>query len=136
MKVRIKQATKDGWIICDVGGVADFSYPTSKTRRGRVESNGQISPTITTTSGVCKVEGVMRIRSLTPRECWRLMDFSDRDYNMAKYGQEEPGETREISNTQLYKQAGNSIVRSVLMGIFSQLDIQGIPKWNERSDTE
>ncbi len=59
------------------------------------------------------------------------MDFSDRDYNMAKYGQETPCDRREISNTQLYKQAGNSIVRSVLMGIFSQLDIAGVPMWNE-----
>ena len=36
-KVRIKQATQKGYIECAVGGVADLSYPSSKTRRGRVQ---------------------------------------------------------------------------------------------------
>ena len=38
LKVKIKQATKIGYIECSVPGVADFSFPTSKTRRGRVQS--------------------------------------------------------------------------------------------------
>jgi len=38
MKIRIRQATKTGYIECAVPGIADFSYPTSKTRRGRVQS--------------------------------------------------------------------------------------------------
>lgn len=38
MVVRIKQATKDGYIECKVPGIADFSFPDSKTRRGRVQS--------------------------------------------------------------------------------------------------
>ena len=41
-KVRIKQATQKGYIECAVGGVADLSYPSSKTRRGRVQEGGQI----------------------------------------------------------------------------------------------
>ena len=49
--IRIKQATKQGWIECCNGGVADLSYPGSKFRRGRVQGGGQISPTITTTGG-------------------------------------------------------------------------------------
>ena len=53
-----------------------------------------------------------RIRKLTPRECWRLMDFSDEDFEKA----EEVN-----SNTQLYKQAGNSIVVNVLVAILGQL---------------
>lgn len=53
-----------------------------------------------------------RIRKLTPRECWRLMDFSDEDFEKA---------AEVNSNTQLYKQAGNSIVRNVLVAILSQL---------------
>ena len=53
-----------------------------------------------------------RIRKLTPRECWRLMDFSDEDFEKA----EEVN-----SNTQLYKQAGNSIVKNVLIAIFGQM---------------
>lgn len=39
-KVKIRQATKQGWIECEVGGVADLSYPDSKLRRGRVQGGG------------------------------------------------------------------------------------------------
>ncbi len=53
-----------------------------------------------------------RIRKLTPRECWRLMGFFDEDFNKAEAVN---------SNSQLYKQAGNSIVVNVLMAIFAQL---------------
>ena len=63
-----------------------------------------------------------RVRKLTPRECWRLMGFSDDDYEKA---------AEHNSKTQLYKQAGNSIVKQVLMTIFSQLNIKGVPMWNE-----
>ena len=62
------------------------------------------------------------IRKLTPKECFRLMNFSDEDFEKAKAVN---------SNSQLYKQAGNSIVRAVLIAIFSQLGIQGHKKWNE-----
>ena len=55
--VKIRQATKQGYALCEVGGVADFSYPDSETRRGRVQGNGQIAPTITAESGmICKIE--------------------------------------------------------------------------------
>jgi DNA (cytosine-5)-methyltransferase 1 len=53
--IGIKQAVKEGYIKCSIPGVADFSYPMSKLRRGRVQGGGRISPTITTTSGVCKI---------------------------------------------------------------------------------
>lgn len=62
------------------------------------------------------------IRKLTPKECFRLMNFSDEDFEKAKAVN---------SNSQLYKQAGNSIVRAVLIAIFSQLGIQGQKRWNE-----
>ncbi len=53
-----------------------------------------------------------RIRKLTPLECWRLMGFSDEDFL----------KTAEVnSNSQLYKQAGNSIVKNVLVAIFGQM---------------
>jgi len=53
-----------------------------------------------------------RIRKLTPRECWWLMDFSDEDFDKAA----------EInSNSALYKQAGNSIVVNVLVAIMGQM---------------
>ncbi len=57
MMVNIKQATKQGYIECEVGGVADLSYPDSKTRRGRVQDNGNTCPTITATeTGICRIE--------------------------------------------------------------------------------
>lgn len=54
-----------------------------------------------------------RIRKLTPKECWRLMGFTDEDFNKA--------EAAGVSNSQLYKQAGNSIVVDVLYYIFVNL---------------
>lgn len=55
--VCIKQATKQGFIECIVGGAVDLSYPTSKTRRGRVQEGGLICPTITAqTTGICIIE--------------------------------------------------------------------------------
>lgn len=111
--VKIRQATKEGYIECKLGGVADLSYPDSKTRRGRVQENGDICPTLTATeTGVHKIESQYRIRKLTPLECWRLMGFSDEDFHKAE---------KVNSNTQLYKQAGNSIVVDVLEGIFRQM---------------
>lgn len=67
-----------------------------------------------------------RIRKLTPRECWRLMGYTDEDFDKA---------SAVNSNTQLYKQAGNAIVKQVLMAIFSQLNIKGVTAWNERNKT-
>lgn len=214
--VGIRQATQKGYIECEIGGVADFSYPTSKLRRGRVQGGGNICPTITAQSmGICRIEKALRgwgycdmqenynvdnnlvvwgglqehqcprsdgvspaltaamgmgggqtpifteredkdmskvgqisnegsqcgsvfsddgsmatltagthgyanphiyskyrIRKLTPLECWRLMGFSDEDFHKAEW---------ENSNTQLYKQAGNSIVENVLVAIFGQM---------------
>ena len=54
----------------------------------------------------------VRIRKLTPKECWRLMGFDDEDYEKA---------SEVNSDTQLYKQAGNSIVVNVLMEIFKEM---------------
>lgn len=57
-------------------------------------------------------EPKIRIRKLTPKECWRLMDFDDEDFAKAE---------KVNSNTQLYKQAGNSIVVSCLERIIENL---------------
>ena len=112
--IKIPQATKQGYIECEIGGVADLSYPNSKTRRGRVQENGTISPTITATeTGICKIESPIRIRKLTPKECFRLMGFSDQNFDATK--------NAGISNSQLYKQAGNSIVVDVLYYIYVEL---------------
>lgn len=53
-----------------------------------------------------------RLRKLTPKECWRLMGFSEDSYTKA---------AKVNSNSQLYKQAGNSIVVNVLQEIFKEL---------------
>lgn len=58
------------------------------------------------------LESSYRIRKLTPKECWRLMGFTDTDFMKAEMVN---------SNTQLYKQAGNSIVKDVLMAIFKEM---------------
>lgn len=113
--VRIKQATRDGYIDCKIGGVADLSFPTSNTRRGRVQENGNVSPTITATeTGVCRIESLYRIRKLTPRECGRLMDVLDEDITKMETVN---------SNSQLYKQFGNSIVVGVMVAMFKNLHI-------------
>lgn len=65
----------------------------------------------TTSSTVLVKYDNYRIRKLTPRECWRLMGVQDEQFN----------KLHDISNTQLYKLAGNSIVVDVLMGIFKNL---------------
>lgn len=175
-KIAIRQATKKGYIECEIGGVADLSYPESKTRRGRVQDGGNICPTLTATeTGVCRIESVnefnnkpkerffrqaldtfndsdaeygdtidafnkrvnksgcsptlttrhegfktailpvtndIRIRKLTPKECFRLMGFSDENFEAAE---------NVVSNSQLYKQAGNSIVVDVLYYILVEL---------------
>lgn len=68
-----------------------------------------------------------RIRRLTEHECFRLMGFTDEDFKRA---------ASRNSKSQLYKMAGNSIVTTCLMAIFSQLHIKGCPVWNEISEAE
>ena len=106
-KVLIPQATKQGYIELTTPGVADLTYPNSKTRRGRVQEDGQIVPTLTAAhQDICYFEHNYRIRKLTPRECLRLMGVSDEDITkMQSVG---------LSDSSLYKLAGNSIVKNVL----------------------
>lgn len=73
---------------------------------------GMISPTIMTDTEVCRVESEYRIRKLTPRETWRLMGFTDEDFDKAKAVNPD---------SKLYKQAGNSIVVTVLEAVFRQM---------------
>ena len=55
-RVRIKQATKQGWIYCDVGGVFKGGYETNNTTRGRVINDGHTCPTITTLQNLYRIE--------------------------------------------------------------------------------
>lgn len=86
----------------DVGETTEISR--ALTTSCRTLSKNQMS------TGV--LENGIRIRKLTPKECWRLMGFTDEDFEKAQ---------KVNSNTQLYKQAGNSIVKQVLMAIFKQM---------------
>lgn len=119
-KILIKNATKKGYIEADEGDSINFAYPNSNTRRGRVGKQVSQTITINNTIGVLDSE---RIRKLTPKECWRLMGFSDEDFNKAA--------NIPTSNTQLYKQAGNSIVVNVLEKIFSNLILKRLETSNE-----
>ena len=84
---------------------------------GNVWDQDSVSPTIMTAQGGNRqplvVDNVKwRVRKLTPKECWRLMSFSDDDCNRA---------SKYVSDSSLYKQAGNSIVTSCLVAIFYSL---------------
>ena len=81
----------------------------------RVYNAEGVSPTLSTMGGgnrQPKIAQKHRIRKLTPKECWRLMGFDDADFEKAE---------KVNSNTQLYKQAGNSIVVNVLEAILKEL---------------
>lgn len=113
--VLIKQATKEGSIECEIGGCFDASYPESTTRRGRVQDKGNICPTLTAQNQeIVRIESKYRIRKFTPRECGRLMGVSDEDISKMK---------KVNSDTQLYKQFGNSIVVNVMRAMFENLNI-------------
>ncbi|MBO1695221.1 DNA (cytosine-5-)-methyltransferase [[Clostridium] symbiosum] len=110
----VRQDTLKGYEECIKNGVANLSYPNTKGKRGRVQGNGVICPTITSQgNSLCCLESLLRIRRLTPLECFRLMGFDDEDYQAVK----DVG----ISNSQAYKQAGNSIVVNVLERIYEEL---------------
>ena len=83
----------------------------------RLEVNPQgVDNTLTTVQKdnmVLEKDMKYRIRKLTPKECWRLMGYTDEDFEKAK--------NAGVSNSQLYKQAGNAIVKQVLMAIFRQM---------------
>lgn len=78
--------------------------------------NEELSQTLTDpTHNSQRLFDGLRIRKLTPKECWRLMGFDDSDFDKA---------SKVNSNTQLYKQAGNSIVVNVLEAILYNLLVE------------
>ena len=102
----------DNFIKCQQVGTLDMKGHDCLKR---VYSYEGLSPTLTDMQGGNRQPKTMinnRIRKLTPKECWRLMGFSDEDFEKA---------AKVNSNTQLYKQAGNSIVVNVLEKIFINL---------------
>lgn len=106
--IEIKNATKKGYLEATDG---DGCYITNiDKKRGTVQK--EMIPTLKTTPDIGCVTNNLRIRKLTPKETWRLMGFDDEDFEKAE---------KVNSNTQLYKQAGNSIVVNVLEAIFKNL---------------
>jgi DNA (cytosine-5)-methyltransferase 1 len=122
---QIKICQKDNNSIKKVGQISNDGSQYGTV----VDEKGLVSTLSAGTHGYanCCIHSKYRIRKLTPKECFRLMNFDDVDFNAA----EEVN-----SNTQLYKQSGNSIVVSCLTAIFSQLNIQGIKPWNDRTEEE
>lgn len=110
--LKIKEATKKGYSEAYAGDYVNIQYPKSKTRRGRV-GNGIANTLLTSKENGVVVDNPLRLRKLTEKECFRLMGFDDRDCDILK----ENG----ISMTQIYKQAGNSIVVDVLEALFKEL---------------
>lgn len=135
--LKIKSATSKGYEEASEGNSINFSVPNSETRRGRVGKQvaqtldtvcnqgvmvgdyrtdegfrwrkDNNSPTVVTSDTVL-IKKEYKIRRLTPRECFRLMDFSDTF-------------TWPVSDSQAYKQAGNSIVVNVLYKILKNLNL-------------
>lgn len=104
--IKIKEATKQGFAVAELGDSINFSVPNSKTRRGRVGK--QVAQTLDTSCNQATITKDMIIRKLTPHECWRLQGFPDWAFDKAQ----------EVnSNSQLYKQAGNSVTVSVIYEI-------------------
>ena len=145
-KIAIREATKQGYAEAVMGDSVNFTYPNSKARRGRVGSQrantlqtrlnqGVVVPVLTPDRLVKRQNGRrfkenedpmftlntqdrhgiydgMSIRKLTPRECWRLQGFPDWAFEKAK---------QVNSNSQLYKQAGNSVTVPVIYEIAKKM---------------
>lgn len=95
------------------GQAADISFPNGYNKGPRVHDECPALNITTTKNSFIVKNPCLRIRKLTPKECWRLMGFDDKDVDILV--------SNGMSNTQLYKQAGNSIVVDVLVKIFSNL---------------
>ena len=145
-KIAVREATKQGYAIAEQGDSVNVTYPDSKTRRGRVgkqvaqtlqagevnqgvvidDTQGYdgtriykgVSPTIRSSRSGLKTIDNLRIRKLTPLECWRLQSFTDEQFYKAK----DSG----VSNSQLYKQAGNAVTVNVVDAITKELFKHGL----------
>ena len=104
--------------------LVDHKTGFSNPQTGRVYATDGLSPCLSAMQGgghepkIKCTDDEFKIRKLTPLECWRLMDFDDNDFYKAR--------NAGISNSQLYKQAGNSIVVNVLQAIFRQFNFEKV----------
>ncbi|EOX9455055.1 DNA cytosine methyltransferase [Listeria monocytogenes] len=106
----VREATKKGYAEAAKYDGINLSMPESGTRRGRVGK--QMTSTLDTGCQQGVVVEEIRIRKLTPRECWRLQGFPDWAFDAA---------AKVNSNSQLYKQAGNSVAVPVIVAIAENL---------------
>ena len=109
--IKVKVATKQGYEEATAGDYVNITFPSSKTKRGRVGKG--VAQTLTCGDGNAVITENVRIRKLTPRECLRLMGWTDEQIDKI--------ESAKVSSTQQYRQAGNGIVVQVLEAIFKAL---------------
>ena len=143
--VMVREATLQGYAIANIGDSINLEQPNSKTRRGRVGkgvantlttscNQGVLEPKIIDDQGRLKesykqrdvvptlraqthgnppkLYDGFRVRKLTEKECWRLQGFPDSAFRKAE---------QVVSNSQLYKQAGNSVTVNVIVAIAEKL---------------
>jgi DNA (cytosine-5)-methyltransferase 1 len=123
--VLIPEATKKGYAVAEMGDSINMQQLGSKTRRGR--AGKEVAQTLDTRCEQGILNYDYRIRRLIPLECFRLMGFSDEDFYRAKNALNATFyKGKDKSDSQLYKEAGNSIVVNVLMAIFKQMQKAGI----------
>lgn len=109
--VMVREATKAGYAIAEVGDSVNLEQLNSKTRRGRVGKG--VAQTLTTGCQQGTLDGT-RIRRLTPRECFRLQGWSDDYFDRAAMVN---------SDNQLYKQAGNGVTVNVIQAIAERMGV-------------
>lgn len=107
-EVRVREAVAKVNPLATEGDSINISVPSSKTRRGRVGK--QVAQTLDTACNQVVFNNQYIFRKLTPRECFRLQGFDDSFIFPPK-----------MSDTQLYKQAGNGMSRNILDMIFTQI---------------
>lgn len=107
--IKVRNGTKQGYQLAEVGDSVDLSYPSSLTRRARVGRGIAHNLSCSCQMGAVVWNGrVVKIRRLTPKECFRLQGFSDDLFEKAKAVN---------SDAQLYKQAGNGVTVPVVYAI-------------------
>ena len=107
--IKVRNGTKQGYQLANIGDSVDLSYPSSLTRRARVGKGIAHNLSCNCQMGAVVWNGrVVKIRRLTPKECFRLQGFSDDLFEKAKAVN---------SDAQLYKQAGNGVTVPVVYAI-------------------
>ena len=107
--IKVRNGTKQGYQLAEIGDSVDLSYPSSLTRRARVGRGIAHNLSCSCQMGAVVWNGrVVKIRRLTPKECFRLQGFSDDLFEKAKAVN---------SDAQLYKQAGNGVTVPVIYAI-------------------